>query len=74
MRYINVTKDVDWELPDDEYLPITRCVCGAKYTPWDFTISIYPFEDSAGKCRACGAMFHFVNSITVFQIKADNAE
>ena len=61
----NVTDLVHFDINDDECLPITKCLCGAEFKPWDFVISIY--RDSACKCPKCGRDFYFKNSIQVYQ-------
>lgn len=66
MSIIEVTRDVEFGNSDDEYLPITKCVCGEKFTLWDFSIGIY--DDMVDECPKCGAKLFFTNHIQVFQI------
>jgi hypothetical protein len=47
-----VTRHVEYGLPDDEHLPITKCVCGAKI---------------ADKCPECGRGLYFSIAITVYE-------
>jgi len=67
MSVTDVTKKVDFRNPDDETLPITKCVCGSTFEPWTFTISIY--DDSLYSCPACGRKFYFRNEIHVFEVR-----
>jgi DNA-directed RNA polymerase subunit RPC12/RpoP len=65
-KIIEVTNDVDHENPDDEELPITKCVCGAEFKPWEHTISIYP--EDAYECPKCGVKLYFIQTIKIYQI------
>lgn len=67
MRKINVTEEVEFELNDDESLPVKKCICGQKYNPWDFIISFD--EDEPSKCPKCGREFYFNIKIEVFLIE-----
>ena len=62
----DVTNLVDFHNNDDECLPITKCVCGAKFTPWDFFISIY--DDDPYRCPLCGKKLFFRLDIRVFEV------
>jgi DNA-directed RNA polymerase subunit RPC12/RpoP len=62
----DVTDKVDFNNPDDEYLPLTRCVCGATFPSWDQVLSIYP--EHPWECPACGAKLVFRNAVRVFQV------
>jgi len=66
MKSIDVTKKVDFGFNDDEYLPITKCICGAEFDAWKFIISIY--EDGANACPVCGRRFYFRPFIKVYEI------
>lgn len=63
----DVTTLVDFENSDDEFLPLTKCVCGAKFSAWDFVLSIY--ADAPKSCPECGRKFYFRNAIRVFQVE-----
>ena len=63
----DVTNLVDFTNNDDECLSITECVCGAKFTPWKFFISIYP--DSAYECPNCHRKFYFSFSIRIYEVE-----
>ena len=67
MKTLDVTKQVRFEGNDDELLPITQCVCGAKFNPWEFIIGIY--KDDPYKCPMCGAKLYFTWDITVYEIE-----
>lgn len=62
----DITKQVDFQLNDDEHLPITKCVCGVKFNPWDFIISIY--HDTASGCPRCKRRLYFRTEITVYEV------
>ena len=62
----NVTKKVEFQNNDDECLPITKCVCGAQFIPWEFIISIY--SDDASSCPECGRKLYFCNEIQVYEV------
>jgi len=62
----DVTELVDFGLNDDECLPLTKCVCGRAFFPWDFQLGIY--RDSATECHECGRKFFFQLSLRVFEV------
>lgn len=64
---LDVTSLVDFDNPDDEFLPMTACVCGANFPVWEFNISIYD-DDSASECPKCHRKFYFRQSIRVYQV------
>lgn len=68
----DVTTMMDFQNNDDESLPITECLCGAKFRPWDFVISIY--EDNAYACPSCGEKFFFRLGVRVFRVEEENAQ
>jgi len=63
---INVTDKVDFGNPDDESLPLTRCVCGASFEIWTVIISIY--RDDAYECPSCKRRLYFSNCVQVFEV------
>ncbi|GAH10675.1 unnamed protein product [marine sediment metagenome] len=63
---IDVTDKVDFQGNDDECLPITKCVCGEKFEPWRFMISIY--KDDPYACPACGRRLFFSMGIRVYEV------
>lgn len=62
----DVTKEVQFEMNENEYLPVTKCVCGMKFYPWKFVISIY--EDSPTVCPHCGRKLFFRPTVQVFEV------
>lgn len=69
MKTTDVTNQVRFEGNDDELLPITQCVCGAKFEPWTFMIGIY--KDDPYSCPKCGAKLYFSWSTTVYKIEEE---
>ena len=63
----DITDQVDFQMNDDEYLPLTKCACGAVFEPWDFTLSIY--KDSPHTCPHCGRMMYFSVEIRVYELE-----
>ena len=66
VKYIDVTDSVEFEWNDDECLPITKCVCGAKFAAWEHIISIY--EEDPYKCPKCGVGLYFRPMIRVYKL------
>ena len=64
----NITSYVEFGNNDDECLPITRCICGKKFVPWDFTISIYDDVEYINECPNCKRKMFFRNEIQVYEI------
>ena len=62
----DVTNLVSFGNPDDEQLEITKCICGAEFNIWAFTISIY--KDQPDPCPNCGRMFFFNQKITIQEV------
>jgi len=65
----DVTDQVDFGWSDDEFLPITKCVCGERFGWWEFSIGIY--ADEAKPCPACGRKFFFSTQVTVYEVVDD---
>ncbi len=63
---IDVTSQVLFGENDGEYLPLTRCVCGHTFEPWDEMISIY--RDDPYACDYCGRKLYFIANIKVIEI------
>jgi len=70
IKKIDVTDKVRFDGNDDELLPITQCVCGAKFEPWTFMIGVY--DDELYACPKCDAKLCFSWSVTVYQIEDEN--
>lgn len=68
-KFVDVSNQMDWNLPDDEFLPVTKCVCGTKFPVWSFSVSIY--DDNPKTCPICGRKFFFSNSIRIYEVIDD---
>jgi hypothetical protein len=62
---VDVTKQVEVGLPDGELLPLTKCVCGAEFGLWEFTINAY--QDNPNQCPKCGRLMYFRNDLRVYE-------
>jgi hypothetical protein len=60
----DVTEKVQWGNPDDELLPILKCVCGTLFKDWDNVIR--RDVDDARPCPICGRIL--IWSISVIEI------
>ena len=67
IKKTDVTNQVRFDGNDDKLLPITKCVCGAKFEPWTFMIGVY--DDEPYACPICGAKLCFSWCVTVYQIE-----
>lgn len=63
----DVTDQMSFENPDDELLPVTKCVCGAIFEPWSMMVSIY--KDTPTECPYCHRKFVFQNIIRIYEIE-----
>jgi len=63
---IDVTDSVEFHLNDGECLPLTKCVCGKRFAPWDFILGVD--EDYAHTCPKCGRRLFFGGTIKVYEI------
>lgn len=61
----DVTDLVDFQLNDDEWLPLTKCVCGARFRVWDFIIN--SDDERPRECPKCGSGLYFTVAIRVFE-------
>jgi hypothetical protein len=61
----DVTAQVQFRNPDDELLPVTRCVCGCTFAPWKETLGIYP--DQAQPMPCCGRRLYFTQRVQVWE-------
>ncbi len=59
---------VEWQFgdPDDEYLPIRRCACGALFDSWSMFISVY--KDDPTEMPCCGRRVYFRQTIDVREV------
>jgi hypothetical protein len=63
---IDVTSDVCFGNPDDESLPLLKCICGKKFEAWKEIVSIYP--EHPWQCDECGTQLYFRQAIQVFRV------
>lgn len=65
-KFTDITDQVEFIRNDNEMLPITKCICGHQFAPWDFFISIYP--NMPDECPECGVKLFFGVRIRVYKI------
>lgn len=65
----DVTLLVDFQSPDDESLPLTRCACGRTYPAWDAILGIYP--EHADPMPCCGRRLYFQQATRVLEVGED---
>lgn len=63
----DITDQVDFGFSDDEYLPLTKCACGALFDMWEFTLHLD--QDSPTKCPKCGRKMFFCVSVRVYEVE-----
>lgn len=61
----DVTDKADFHRPDDEHLPLTKCVCGREIAAWDTILHI----DDVRVMECCGARLKWTQRITIWQEK-----
>jgi len=61
----DITNEVEFNLNDDELLPLTKCVCGKEFMPWSFVLGVY--EDSPTPCPECKRKMYFRIEIRVYE-------
>lgn len=69
---IDITELVEFGNADDEVLPLIKCACGKRFTPWDFILSIY--RDMADECPSCGRKMYFSFSVRVWEVSSGKGE
>jgi len=62
----DVTAKVDFGEVDGESLPLTKCVCGARFPLWEEIMSIY--ADRPWECPKCKTKLYFTCAIRVYQV------
>lgn len=62
---LDVTDSFEWGDIDGELLPITKCVCGATFTRWDFVLESY--SDRPRECPKCGRRFYFALFVAIYE-------
>ena len=65
---LDVSAQCRFDNPDDECLPLTRCVCGVDHPSWEVVLSVYADDPQIMPC--CGRKLYFAQSITVFEVVA----
>jgi hypothetical protein len=63
---IDVTNQVNFQLNDDECLPLTKCVCGEYFEPWKQIIPISP--DNPWECPRCHSKLYWSTAIRVYEL------
>lgn len=63
----DVTDQVEFNLNDDECLPLTKCVCGVEFESWNFILGVY--KDDPKECPNCKRKLYFKPSIRVYEIE-----
>ena len=64
---VDVTDKVGVGMIDDESLPLTKCICGVVFIPWEMVLGIY--KDDPTTCPYCHRKFYFTNNISVYEVK-----
>jgi DNA-directed RNA polymerase subunit RPC12/RpoP len=67
--YKYVGDQMEYGFSDGDYLPIEKCVCGAEFDWWEFSISIY--ENTPTECPKCGRKFFFTTHVSVWEVIDD---
>jgi hypothetical protein len=62
---IDITTKVQFGDNDGEVLPLSRCVCGKRFDPWTFILSVY--REDPKECT-CGRKLYFKNVISIFEV------
>ncbi len=57
--------------PDDEMLPITKCLCGATFKAWEMNVSVYRDDPTTMPC--CGRRVYWSQQITLHVLDANSA-
>lgn len=64
---IDITDKVKFENPDDESLPLTRCVCGKEFQPWGFILGVEKEEGWMHQCPNCKRFLFWELHVKVFE-------
>ena len=62
----DVTAQVDFGFPDDEFLPLLKCICGEMFAHWEYCLSID--KDDLRECPTCGVELYFEFIVKVYQV------
>ena len=63
----DVTDLVSFKRPDDEILPLTKCVCGHTFDPWTECLNLER-DDLAWECPNCRRRLYWRQEIRVVEI------
>jgi len=66
LKEFDVTSQMSFGNPDDEFLPVTKCACGHEHEWWDFVLSIY--ADLPTECPKCHRKFYFKQTIQIIEV------
>ena len=67
MALKDVTAEVRTGEIDGEMLPVTRCLCGAEWHPWEGPI-LHTGAENPYECPECHVKLYFTNQITVYAL------
>lgn len=67
MKEVDVTSLVDFDWPDGESLPLTKCICGSKWSAWSGPILSVDREWTT-ECSECGRKFYWKFSARVLEV------
>ena len=72
----DVTSSVSTGEIDGDQLSLLECVCGEKFSNWDFVLSSDPLqkEEDLPSCPKCGRKFYFRSTIRVYCTGEDDGE
>lgn len=62
----DVTASCQFDNPDDESLPLRKCVCGVTYASWSRILSIYKDDPCIMPC--CGRRLYFSQRVTIHEV------
>jgi hypothetical protein len=68
---LDVTDQVKFLNSEDEMLPLTQCICGQVFEPWDFTLGIY--RGLVRPCPSCGRQLYFRVNVRVYEVQDECA-
>ena len=64
----DITRQVEFEYPRGDLLPITVCACRNCFWPGDFLINIHSATPTA--CTKCGRRLYWGGNVRVFEVTA----
>lgn len=69
---LDVTDLVDFGNPNDECIPLTKCICGETFDLWDAIVNIY--REDAWQCPWCGIKYYFRNSVHIYMVQEEEKD